>query len=299
MAIESYETGDVDAEVTSVPIQSVPNSDTTARSKELRRPEDCLPHEHISEQDRIDIQQFLDNVNSPDWKKSDSLISKLVLSAGNSTDSTTFEAFWKKDANLNSKSKDLIQTKGTAIIRADLKEVFSQLSNEDMHDTIMNIMDPMHIESIFLEKRDPKHVVMHSKYRSPVPKVIQDRDFVFVYTTTMLEDGRAVCIGNSIDYPTTLSNAKNNNNDKKFVRGLTLGSGFLFEPINDDTSGNQNGTGATSSFKMSYIVQVDPKGWIPTWLVNLVCDEQSLLSKRLESHYNAIHNKTGAAQKQT
>ena len=54
------------------------------------------------------------------------------------------------------------------------------------------------------------------------------------------------------------------------VRGDTL-SGYVLEQDGDRT-------------KVCYIVQLDPKGWIPTWVVNFVGNEQPLYVDHIEKY---------------
>lgn len=38
----------------------------------------------------------------------------------------------------------------------------------------------------------------------------------------------------------------------------------------------------------SYIVNLDPRGWIPPWIANLVAPEQGLIIKRIADNYPKI-----------
>jgi hypothetical protein len=67
-----------------------------------------------------------------------------------------------------------------------------------------------------------------------------------------------------------------------FVRGELLTSGYIIEPV--------DGTQQKES-KVTYIVQLDPKGWLPTSVVNSVAVDQP---KTLASLRNFINTKTKA-----
>lgn len=81
-----------------------------------------------------------------------------------------------------------------------------------------------------------------------MPSFVSNRDFVYLYTIREYSDKKIVISSRSItrdDYPET----------KKFVRGLLLHSGFVIVPINEN------------SCTLHYFIHVDPKGWIPGFLV--------------------------------
>jgi len=110
---------------------------------------------------------------------------------------------------------------------------------------------------------DSSHSILYSGFRLPWP--LNKRDFVWYEHFGDTEKGIGFDLGVSVlhdDFPSV----------KGFVRGEIQSSGYVFIP---------NGDGKTS--KAVYMVLVDPKGWLPAWVVNLVAADQAMNLMRLRN----------------
>jgi len=72
---------------------------------------------------------------------------------------------------------------------------------------------------------------------------------------------------------------------KGCVRGEVQSSGYICIPNADN-----------KTCKLTYLVQVDPKGWLPVWLVNLVAADQAMNVLRLKILFES-ENKTSKSKK--
>eukprot|EP00755_Sulcionema_specki_P029756 Sspe_Gene.92838::Locus_65602_Transcript_1_1_Confidence_1.000_Length_1037::g.92838::m.92838 len=130
-------------------------------------------------------------------------------------------------------------------------------------------------DELFLEGRDIK--VYHPKdfhgvevfhrymaFRSPTI-LVSHRDFEVLVSERVLDDGRFVCKAVSIT-PGVVPTPRG------FVRGEVLTSGFIAVPIKG------------GGIEVTYIAQMDPKGWIPPQVVNLIAARQSVGIQQLRKY---------------
>jgi hypothetical protein len=96
------------------------------------------------------------------------------------------------------------------------------------------------------------------------PGPIWNRDFCWLQYVTGTKDSRgrdaAVCACESIDFDQCQDLQKSHS----FVRGAICTTGYIYTEIE----------GKPNDVMITYVVQVDPKGAIPKWVVNLVASEQ-------------------------
>jgi len=131
------------------------------------------------------------------------------------------------------------------------------------------IVDSMFIEGEDIAVMDKENKICWMKYALPTP-LITNRDFLFHQYSTVITDGPKIglLIGISVTHDKCPSH-------KCYVRGEILLSGYLFKEVD----------GNPSQCHASYLVQADPKGWSPTWVVNMVSADQGLNILRLKEHF--------------
>ena len=108
--------------------------------------------------------------------------------------------------------------------------------------------------------------VIYARYRSPVPFVVADRDFVYVECRRALLGGG----GGHIICQQSLAADKQHAFEmpvpSRGVRGTIIKSGWLIKPVGKD--------GLRS--RLTFMAHVDIGGWIPVWLANQINWEQGL-----------------------
>eukprot|EP01105_Mastigella_eilhardi_P021912 TRINITY_DN534_c0_g1_i2.p2 TRINITY_DN534_c0_g1~~TRINITY_DN534_c0_g1_i2.p2 ORF type:complete len:133 (-),score=47.92 TRINITY_DN534_c0_g1_i2:55-453(-) len=109
--------------------------------------------------------------------------------------------------------------------------------------------------------------VIHFKYRSP-SRMVYNRDFVVLATTERTLTS-AVIACKSIAYEKVPE-------ESGFVRGELHASAFLIESVD-------------GGVKVNYVVQADPKGWIPTFVVNVVAKDEPLVLATMRDYVVAKH----------
>ena len=144
--------------------------------------------------------------------------------------------------------------------------------------------DPMCLEIGAIKRYDEDRCLVYSAYNAPVPKIIYPRDFCYVKARRLCKNYKDTSHYLAVDVcysvPDTFPDYKPLNKNR--VRGHLYMAGLLFEKIDDSTS------------RAYYILQLDPKGWIPTWVVNLTAPQQGynikwvrdLKKRRKEMHEN-------------
>lgn len=96
--------------------------------------------------------------------------------------------------------------------------------------------------------------------------VVSNRDFVMARAVRVNDDGSILANHVSIEHP-------EKGDQKGFVRGEIDVSGYYIVPKSDN------------SCTCYYVVQLDPKGWIPTVVVNAVASKQPLVLAKLKKHF--------------
>jgi len=97
--------------------------------------------------------------------------------------------------------------------------------------------------------------------------MVTPRDFATLTAATFnKETGSAAVLSKSIIH-------KSIPEEKGFVRGQLLNTGYIIEPTD----------GTRKQSNVTYIVQIDPKGWIPMPIVAAVSKQQPLTLARLRN----------------
>jgi len=115
--------------------------------------------------------------------------------------------------------------------------------------------------SVAEEKQDADgswHRVLRSRWSSPNTWLVSNRDFVHYWFTASLPDGRFLSVFEICEHPSFPPNSEPN-----FVRGESFAA-YVCVPVND------------SEVDVTYLVSLDPKGSLPTWMVNRVAVDQPL-----------------------
>jgi len=142
------------------------------------------------------------------------------------------------------------------VLNASPKEMYEIIRCPDI--AKLNEWDPEIFSSKTIEEVAPDIQITHVVYKAPFP--LSYREFVALRAKTVESDGSYLSYGNSINhktFPTT----------KDYVRAVSIVSGWSFRPV----PGNPNQCIAKR------IVQMDPKGVIPAWVVNSYKTKAGLL----------------------
>jgi len=102
--------------------------------------------------------------------------------------------------------------------------------------------------------------------------VISNRDFCLMCGLKKLDNGRMVAYSQSIEYERCPP-------APGFIRGELKATGSYVEPVDDQT------------ISLTYVVQLDPKGWIPPWVSNIVGDEQPMNVAAMRKYFEEVFPK--------
>eukprot|EP01113_Clastostelium_recurvatum_P034188 TRINITY_DN4607_c0_g1_i2.p1 TRINITY_DN4607_c0_g1~~TRINITY_DN4607_c0_g1_i2.p1 ORF type:complete len:244 (-),score=62.79 TRINITY_DN4607_c0_g1_i2:121-852(-) len=153
---------------------------------------------------------------------------------------------------------------------AELVEFFADFS-------CMKITDAMFISGEEVEKVDHHTVIYHGRFQCP--PLITNRDFCWANSDCLIRDGDAgVSVGWSVEHPECPP-------ESGFVRAQMMSSGYYFKRHDSDPSLST----------LYYVVHVDPKGWIPTWVINLVAADQAFNVLRIKEHFEKLRQGAGGS----
>ena len=107
----------------------------------------------------------------------------------------------------------------------------------------------------------PGHALLHGTFR--LPSVVPDRDFVWDQVALRLPTGSVLIAGKSVD---VFGEDEVVPVSKGHVRGAVLTSGYYVAPESAAEGGGS---------KIAFVVQADPKGSLPAWVVNFVAPKQA------------------------
>jgi len=165
--------------------------------------------------------------------------------------------------------------RGKARIRASAEEIQATVRALDY----VGDWDPFYRSGRVVESPDEDHDVIHCRYNLDTP-LVSDREFVYLENRKRYDDGKLVVLAFSIprDDIALLPGC---------VRGEIVTTGFVIE--NAELSESHKQELATTESKVefeclvTYVVQVDPKGWLPTWLINFVAGNEPLCLDRIRN----------------
>jgi len=176
--------------------------------------------------------------------------------------------YWRQVEN-----SPFVLVKGECVVEATVEQVFAFVRNFDN----MKKMDDMYITGSTLEQFSPNDAILYAQFQLPTI-FISNRDFVFQGCDHFQENPKlAVCVSASADSENAPPVPSG------FVRGHIEASGFVIKEVEGDTNKSH----------VSYIVHVDPKGWLPAWAVNLSAVDQARNVGRVKRHVeSAAKNQT-------
>jgi hypothetical protein len=107
----------------------------------------------------------------------------------------------------------------------------------------------------------PGHALLHGTFK--LPSVVPDRDFVWDQVALRLPTGSVLIAGKSVE---EFDDDEVVPVSKGHVRGAVLTSGYYIAPETEAEGGGS---------KIAFVVQADPKGSLPAWVVNFVAPKQA------------------------
>eukprot|EP01114_Cavostelium_apophysatum_P001832 TRINITY_DN11600_c0_g1_i1.p1 TRINITY_DN11600_c0_g1~~TRINITY_DN11600_c0_g1_i1.p1 ORF type:complete len:389 (-),score=79.14 TRINITY_DN11600_c0_g1_i1:37-1203(-) len=128
------------------------------------------------------------------------------------------------------------------------KALFDLMWNADFE--LRRRWDPELLKMEVLETITPQIQVVHRTYKAPA-SIIAPRDFIAL-NARWASNGSFATYGTSINHPLDRASPK-------YVRGRAIVTGFIFRPVE----------GKVNECRCIRIVQIDPKGLVPSWVVNV------------------------------
>jgi len=206
----------------------------------------------LTNADRKQITDFLACAENPEWKPVSSMFGV----------KTTRKFMMTQEGN------PLILIKGSSPVQCRAAEMFKFFSEPEGWYESMKIADTMFYGGSVLEVIDAHHMVQHGQFRTPPG--ITNRDFCFSGLHTMVDEHTALVIASSVER----ADCPPSSSTWHWVRGEIKVSGYMARDASDGVS-----------CELTYIVQVDPSGWLPNWVVNVVAADQADNVTRIAQYF--------------
>jgi len=170
----------------------------------------------------------------------------------------------KKDVKIHLRQVEdsaVVMLRGVATIPGSPEDILK--CTEDLESRKQ--WDELFISGSVVKQIDDNHQLIHFKFKSP-SMVVTNRDFLMARAVRKCDDG--VILSNHV----SVVSDEDCPDCKGFVRGEVFASGYWIKPNDDNTS------------TVAYVVQIDPKGWIPTAIVNIVAKKQPLVLAKMRDY---------------
>jgi len=158
----------------------------------------------------------------------------------------------------------LVLVRGQGIIDSPMDEFLTWLG--DPH--CFSVTDPMVLEWKIVETLAPAHTILHTTAK--MPPMITNRDFVWQGFDGLFSESPRIGVSavRSIEYEPIPP-------IPGFVRAELAMSGYIVREVEGDPK----------KCNLTYLIQADPKGWLPVWVVNLVAGDQAMNVVRIKRHF--------------
>lgn len=219
------------------------------------KPWECGDDEYLSEEDRVGLEEFqrkVDGSDEAEWKE--------VY-----TDSETDYKVWTQV----NEASPVLMVKSQMTVNASNLEVFKWMAEVDNFTTVMPELDEQNKYVELLETVDPKHYVVYGQFRTPPP--LTHRDFVWKSCCTKASGDIFSVLARSVDHEAKPPEAESLM--MSHVRGVIGYSGWHMKKLGE------------SKCLATYVVQCDPKGWVPATAFNFFATRQGANVQRLAKHF--------------
>jgi len=174
-----------------------------------------------------------------------------------------FTVYW-----MRSDESPILSVKGEGIVNATVQEISDLFKDFDK----ANALDPMFKEGRICLVLEGTQTINYACYK--MPPLIASRDFVIQSIDMINSEGVGISVGKSVEV-----------NELPIrdgvVRAVINDSGYVYKPLPEDP---------TKSL-VQYVVNVDPKGWIPHWVVNATASDQGTNIQRLQEYFIKLKGK--------
>eukprot|EP00928_Gymnodinium_smaydae_P061254 TRINITY_DN45387_c0_g1_i1.p1 TRINITY_DN45387_c0_g1~~TRINITY_DN45387_c0_g1_i1.p1 ORF type:complete len:336 (+),score=81.95 TRINITY_DN45387_c0_g1_i1:209-1216(+) len=204
----------------------------------------------LTPEEALQIKAFKDLVESSEWQRIDTKdgTERFLMSLENSP---------------------LRLVRGSGVVRTTLEVCHNFMCKHENFELMMQSTDAMNFERRVVEIREKGRAVLYGAFK--LPSIIWNRDFVWQGCSAVLPGREIVVLANSIEHPSVPERP-----EQRLVRGEISISGYWFREQ------------APGLVAIDYVVQANPKGSLPTWVVNLVAKDQADNVTRLRQFFESL-----------
>ena len=141
------------------------------------------------------------------------------------------------------------------------------------------ICDELCIDKYSMEQIDDTHNIIYSSHNSGVFGV-SSRDFCYVKSRHLIDDFKDDD-GNEYDLVISLCYSIEDYKEESanHVRGRLKNCGYIFMKNKE-----------TGEITACYVLHLDPGGWLPTWVINIVAPKKGMMVNKMHDNYDKIRD---------
>ena len=176
-----------------------------------------------------------------------------------------------KKWRLESKDSNVFTMRGQTVINVSAKTIVQAIADLDSRKQWDELFDSRTLKEMVHDGGEGNRLfVCHMKFKSP-SAMVWPRDFAAL-TGSEFSEGKAMFFSQSVQHPDIPEDTAH------YVRGQLNCSGYVVHEIEENKC------------LIDYIVQLDPKGWIPTVVVQSVSAQQPMTLKKLADYCEKLKN---------
>jgi len=135
-------------------------------------------------------------------------------------------------------------------------------------------MDQMFLGEKLVHKYDDDNIINYVKYSTPWP--LWPRDFVYLWTKRWTKEGYGIACALSVIHPEFQEGV---GECQGFVRGELVETGMVVKDLGDPSDKKSS---------LTYVVCCNPRGWIPSMVVNSVAGNQAMNCIRIKERFEKV-----------
>jgi len=244
--------------------EEVPTSNEKKEKKKKKKSKEKSRENQLIEKMETILPSFIKQIDDPRWK---------------------FERETKgvEISRLIEEGDPIHKVKGRSIVRnCNVQQMLDALRK---FPECYEISDPMYMSGSIPVSLGENSKIYDCTFRMPGRPLVSDRNFVWVTLERLVDANSGISLAATLEcndiypYPQLGLNV---------VRGELKESGYYFKKVE----------GEENAVELIYVVQVDVKGWLPIWVINMAAGDQAMNVCRIREYFGGLVHKGETSENQ-